>query len=186
MKLKTISLSLVIVKCLEQDVEVAPLSDAIVSTIKESFETRRSCSALSVCFDGTDYWLFDGYHRLAAMKQAGFNTCEVKVYRGSRTDAFRRYIRDKLKSKHHPVFKHCLGVIASNPAWLSLDRGTLSKLFDRKPPFFEKLALLFSEVGPCGLVKFARNKHGTYDLVAVKARLPRQSIDGPVDGYNEH
>lgn len=167
MKLKTISLSLVIVKCLEQDVEVAPLSDAIVSTIKESFEARRSCSALSVCFDGTDYWLFDGYHRLEAMRQAGFNTCEVVIYRGSRRDAFRRYIKDKLRCKGRSsigTFRHCLSVLIEDPEWTALDYQTLSKLFGRKPIFFEKLDLMRLQEKRGQLVGFSINKHGSINL----------------------
>ncbi len=171
MKLKTISLELFTVRCLEQDFEVAPLSDAIVSTIKESFETRRSCSALSVCFDGTDYWLFDGYHRLEAMRQAGFNTCQVVIYRGSRRDAFRRYIKDKLRCKGRSsigTFRHCLRVLIEDPEWTALDCHALSALFGRKPAFFEKLDLVKIEEKRGQLVTFSINKHGSINLLKRK------------------
>jgi ParB-like chromosome segregation protein Spo0J len=54
---------------------------------------------MKVCFDGEKYWLFDGYHRLEAMKSLGFNRCDVIINRGDRRDALRRYINDKLKGK---------------------------------------------------------------------------------------
>jgi transposase-like protein len=43
--------------------------------------------ALTVWFDGTHYWLSDGFHRLAAAKQCGFKFVTAYVRAGSLEDA---------------------------------------------------------------------------------------------------
>lgn len=163
-----------IVRCLEQDAEVAPLSDSIIAAIKESFGTKRYCSALSVCFDGSDYWLFDGYHRLEAMKQAGFNTCEAVIYRGSRRDAYRRYIKDKLRSQGRiQVFKHCIKALSEDSEWSNTGYKTMARLFGRKPEFFENIDLKKTQERPGSLVIFSINKHGTFNLMRRRTHVNR-------------
>jgi hypothetical protein len=67
----------------------------------------------------------------------------VIINRGDRRDALRRYINDKLKGKktfaQPKVFKHCMKLMIEDPAWSALEDGELSRLFDRKPVFFENL-----------------------------------------------
>lgn len=169
MKLKTVSLQLIELSALLEDIEVAPTSEALTNTHKSILE-QHAYSPLSVCFDGVVYWLFDGYHRLAAMQVLGFQTCEVRIYRGTRRDALRRYIKDKLKCKGKlTVFKHCIHVLSVDETWSVSDGHTLAKLFGRKPAFFENIALFKSQKRPGELVRFSVNKHGTYDLYRVRS-----------------
>lgn len=39
------------------------------------------------CFDGTSYWLTDGFHRVAAAEQVGLEKIYVELFRGSLSDA---------------------------------------------------------------------------------------------------
>jgi hypothetical protein len=170
MKLKTLSLKINELRGLLEAVEVATTSDVIINAYKSKIAPTRTCAALYACFDGADYWLFDGYHRLAAMKSLGFNTCEVMIYKGTRRDALRRYIKDKLKciglsSKH--VFLHCLGLLSEDHEWRSTDAQTLSKLFDRKPAFFDNVKLRTLQTGVGSQVRISINKHGTFNLMKV-------------------
>lgn len=168
MKLKTTSVQLRELRTLLEDTEVTSTSDMIILMHKSKIDETHTCTALSVCFDGTNYWLFDGYHRLAAMQSLGFNTCEVKIYKGSRRDALRRYIKDKLKCIGHNsqrVFKHCLNVLSEDKEWSNTDAQTLSRLFDRKPAFFESVSLYKIQKKPGNLVCFSINKHGTFNLL---------------------
>jgi len=131
----------------------------------QQIEPTRICSTMKVCFDGTDYWLFDGYHRLEAMQRLGFNTCTVQIFKGSRRDAFRRYIKDKLKCKHRgstTVFTHCLRILTEDDEWSNLDASKLATLFDRKQVFFNNLQQWKSY----GFRYFYMciNKHGTINL----------------------
>jgi len=166
MKLKTLSLQLFTLRTLLENVEVVPLNEQIVATYIQEIEPTRICSSLKVCFDGTDYWLFDGHHRLEAMKRLGFNTCKVQIFKGSRRDAFRRYIKDKLKCKHRgstTVFTHCLRILSEDEEWKNLDPSKLANLFNRKQVFFYNLQDLKSY----GWRYFCMsiNKHGTINLL---------------------
>lgn len=162
MKLKTLSLELVPVKILLEKTEVAPLDERIVTSYIQEIEPTRRCSALKACFDGTDYWLFDGYHRLEAMRRLGFNTCAVQIFKGSRRDAFRRYIKDKLRCGEIKIFKHCLQILAEDKEWSNLDASKLATLFDRKPVFFHNVKQIKSR--GWSYARIGINKHGTFTL----------------------
>jgi uncharacterized ParB-like nuclease family protein len=170
MKLKTVSLQLIELRTLLEDTEVAPTYEVMTNTYKAILEQQRALSPLSVCFDGTLYWLFDGYHRLAAMQTLGFQACEVTIYRGTHRDALRRYIKDKLRCKGKlAIFRHCIHALNADETWSVSDGHTLAKLFGRKPVFFENIALFKSQERPGELVRFSVNKHGTYDLYRVRS-----------------
>ena len=162
MKLKTLSVSLVTVKILLETTEIAPLIEHIVTSYIQEIEPTRTCSALKACFDGTDYWLFDGYHRLEAMRRLGFNTCSVQIFKGSRRDAFRRYIKDKLRCGEIKIFKHCLQILTEDKEWSNLDTSKLATLFDRKPVFFHNVKQIKSR--GWHYVSMGINKHGTFNL----------------------
>ena len=162
MKLKTLSVAIVTVRPLLEEIEIAPLGEQIVAALIREIEPTRSCSALKACFDGTDYWLFDGYHRLEAMRRLGFNTCLVQIYNGSRRDAFRRYIKDKLRCAYSKTFKHCIQILAEDQEWSNLDAPELARLFDRKQAFFKAMQKLKSN--GWNFVYLSRNKHGTVNL----------------------
>ena len=165
MRLNTLSLELVTLKILLERIEVAPLDERIVTSYIQEIEPTRSCSALKACFDGTDYWLFDGYHRLEAMRRLGFNTCAVQIFKGSRRDAFRRYIKDKLRSaqwESRNVFKHCLHILTEDKEWSNLDASKLATLFDRKPVFFHNVKQIKSR--GWSYASMGINKHGTFTL----------------------
>ncbi len=50
-------------------------------------ETKNPFPPLSVVFDGQFYWLWDGFHRLAAAEKVGWTEIECDVQRGTRRDA---------------------------------------------------------------------------------------------------
>ena len=162
MKLKTLSLAIVTVRPLLEEIEVAPLDEQIVAARIREIEPTRSCSALKACFDGTDYWLFDGYHRLEAIRRLGFNSSLVQIYKGSRRDAFRRYIKSKLRCAHTKTFKHCIRILSEDQEWSNLDAPELARLFDRKQVFFKAVRHLKSHGWPDVTVRI--NKHGTLNF----------------------
>ena len=41
----------------------------------------------TVFYDGADYWLADGFHRVAAAQAAGFDDVSIELRQGSRRDA---------------------------------------------------------------------------------------------------
>lgn len=42
---------------------------------------------VDVCFDGKEYWLVDGFHRVIASQQLGLETIRADIYAGSQRDA---------------------------------------------------------------------------------------------------
>lgn len=169
MKLKTLSLQLFTVRTLFENVEVVPLNEQIVAAYIQEIEPTRICSTLKVCFDGSDYWIFDGYHRLEAMKRLGFNTCTVQIFKESRRDGFRRYIKDKLRCEKQDsmsVFTHCLRILTEDDEWLNLDASKLATLFGRKQVFFNTVKLIKSH--GWNYARKSINKHGTFTLLRLK------------------
>lgn len=51
---------------------------------------RANCvfPAIDLYFDGSDYWLADGFHRFFAFKQAGMSAIDANVHAGTRRDAW--------------------------------------------------------------------------------------------------
>ena len=169
MKLKLLSIDTVAVEALINESEVFSNSPEIVNEWIRLLETQMNCSPLKVCFDGMKYFLFDGYHRLEAIKRLGFKQCHVIVYRGDRREALRRYIKNKFKGKHgyrqQHVFKHCMQILITDSVWSALSDKELARLFDRKPVFFENLRIYASIVEDAHhYFCFKRNKHGTLDF----------------------
>jgi hypothetical protein len=142
---------------------IVPLSPAIAEAYRNKRDGGESIAPLRVCFDGQNYWLFDGYHRLEVLD----HICTVVVYRGNQEDAFRRYIKDKLRVRGRDgvhVFKHCIGEIQAH--WLHLDNQTLARFFGRKPIFFDNIRHLFGpDKSYANRRFFSVNKHGTINLM---------------------
>jgi hypothetical protein len=169
MKLKLRSIEIIAIETLISGTEAFPNSHEIVNEWTLLIKPTKDSSPLKVCFDGQKYWLFDGYHRLEAMKTLGFNRCDVIIYRGDRRDALRRYIKDKLRVKGvrsvSKVFKHCLDVLIKDKEWLDLDSKQLANMFSRKPRFFENLRVFASiQDRPWFYFCLSVNKHGTFDF----------------------
>jgi len=108
------------------------ISEVTVGEYAEAMkaDTGAPFPAVTVFFDGTDYWLADGFHRLLAAQRIGRKNIAAEVKEGSRKDAawascaanqlhgLRRSIPDKLKAagialKLHPeksdrmLAEHC-------------------------------------------------------------------------------
>ena len=169
MKLKLLSVEILAIETLINGIETFPNSPEIVNEWVELIGPTNDFSPMKVCFDGDKYWLFDGYHRLEAVKSLGFNQCDVIIYRGDRRDALRRYIKDKLKVKGgrtvSKVFRHCMDVLIKDKEWLGLETKQLANMFGRKRRFFENLMVFASiEERPWFYFCLSINKHGTFDF----------------------
>ena len=65
----------------------AGTNDDAIDSYVESIEGGHSFPPVEVYFDGTKYWLADGFHRLLAYKRAGKTEVHSKIFKGSRKDA---------------------------------------------------------------------------------------------------
>lgn len=63
------------------------LDEALVSEYKEAYLAGVQMPPLDVMFDGTDYWLWDGFHRRFGADHAGLEKLPCNVTNGTREDA---------------------------------------------------------------------------------------------------
>ena len=65
----------------------ASTNDDAIDSYVESIEGGQSFPPVEIYFDGSKYWLADGFHRLLAYKRAGKSEVQSKIHEGSRKDA---------------------------------------------------------------------------------------------------
>lgn len=65
----------------------AQLNWTTVSEYAESIEDGAALPPVEVVYDGKDYWLWDGFHRVEAHKKAGCTAIRANVKQGTRRDA---------------------------------------------------------------------------------------------------
>jgi hypothetical protein len=58
-----------------------------VAALKEVIEDGVELDPVIVFYDGSDYWLADGFHRCKATEEAGFEDIHVIIHQGTRRDA---------------------------------------------------------------------------------------------------
>jgi hypothetical protein len=64
------------------------IDEEIVREYAERMKAGDRFPPVQVCFDGTDHWLSDGFHRVKAAVEAGQTTIQAEVWEGTRDDAF--------------------------------------------------------------------------------------------------
>jgi len=65
----------------------AAINDQAVSDYKEGMTHGAEFPPVDVFYDGSDYWLADGFHRVEAAHRAGFNEIACEMHQGTRQDA---------------------------------------------------------------------------------------------------
>lgn len=63
------------------------INEAVVSEYAEAFRENATFPPVVVFFDGTEYWLADGFHRTHAARHVGLAGIEAEVREGTRRDA---------------------------------------------------------------------------------------------------
>lgn len=63
------------------------IDEATVDEYTEALHNEAVFPPIEVTFDGKDYWLWDGFHRLLANRRAGAVTIDANVQPGGRRDA---------------------------------------------------------------------------------------------------
>lgn len=65
----------------------ASIDGFAVNEYAEAMERGDQFPPIEVVYDGTDYWLYDGFHRLRAVKKLGRDTIHAHVEQGTKEDA---------------------------------------------------------------------------------------------------
>lgn len=63
------------------------LNTVYVSELAQAIEDGAALPPIDVMHDGANYWLYDGYHRVAAHRQANILTIPATIHQGSQQDA---------------------------------------------------------------------------------------------------
>jgi DNA (cytosine-5)-methyltransferase 1 len=58
-----------------------------IATLKEAIEDGAELEPVVVFYDGSDYWLADGFHRCKASEESGLEDIPVVIHQGTRRDA---------------------------------------------------------------------------------------------------
>jgi len=62
-------------------------SDEMVDDYAEAMRVGTKFPLVVVFFDGTDYWLADGFHRVLAAKKLGYTKIDAEIHQGTQRDA---------------------------------------------------------------------------------------------------
>jgi ParB-like chromosome segregation protein Spo0J len=65
----------------------AGLDQFVIDDYAQLMKEGAAFPLVVVFYDGTYYWLADGFHRTSAAEQAGLETIEAEVKQGTRRDA---------------------------------------------------------------------------------------------------
>lgn len=78
------------IKNIHADVELQPrdiIDNEVVREYSDAMLEGDQFPPISVFYDGTNYWLADGFHRLKAASKAGLSSIMAVVYQGDRDEA---------------------------------------------------------------------------------------------------
>jgi hypothetical protein len=109
----------------------ASIDMGAVEEYSDAMKAGEEFPDITVYYDGTDYWLADGFHRVHAARHAGLNTINAMVHEGVARDALRwalsanarhglkRTISDKLR---------CMELAFRDKEWQVYPSSELAKL----------------------------------------------------------
>lgn len=95
-------------------------SEEPIARYIERYKNKESMDPIDVCFDGTTYWLADGFHRVAAVTRMGGKSMRATVHDGGRVEAWRMGCE---KNNRHGLprsnedKRYAVGVCLEDPEW---------------------------------------------------------------------
>ena len=63
------------------------LDPSQIGNYVEDMKDGMTFPAVEICYDGTDYWLWDGFHRVHAARILGLDEIDANVTQGTQKDA---------------------------------------------------------------------------------------------------
>lgn len=100
----------------------AMLDEQTVKDYAEAMKAGDVFPPVSVCFDGTDYWLWDGFHRVAAACQNAQLTVLATIYQGTQKEAVLRACGANAKHglrRTNADIRRAVERLLSDPEWAS-------------------------------------------------------------------
>jgi len=105
---------------------------------------------VDVFFDGEEYWLADGFHRVAAAERAGFDYFQARVQRGGAREAIRFGLganaRDGMRRTNADK-RHTVRRALADDEWRRYSDGAVAKLCGVSQPFVSGMRSELEESG---------------------------------------
>jgi site-specific DNA-methyltransferase (adenine-specific) len=144
------------------------LRQDVIDDYREGVQRGDTFPAVTVFFDGTQYYLVDGYHRYYAHRLEQRESIEAEIHQGSRRDAhlfsaatnqrhgLRRSNADKWKAVH---------ILLEDAEWRTWSDNTIAKHCSVAQSFVSKVrASLISEISETSTRTY-RNKYGNHSTM---------------------
>ncbi|MFP4410982.1 DNA cytosine methyltransferase [Coleofasciculus sp.] len=144
---------------------------AHVAVLSEAIKDGAELEPVVVFFDGTDYWLADGYHRCKATEDAGFEDIQCIIHQGTRRDAILYSVganaeHKAAKPRSRADKRRAVMMLLNDPEWSKWSDREIARQckVDHKTVgrFRSSLTGEFpSEDGQHGQQRTYKTKHGT-------------------------
>lgn len=154
----------------------AALDEATIAAYADTLADGGALPAVGLVYDGTDYWLWDGFHRVAAHECAGRDLIAADVQPGTRRDAvllavganaahgLRRTVDDK---------RRAVMILLGDPEWSAWSDREIAGRAHVSHTFVAKLRGLTGNVAS---ERTFQTKHGTAAKMDVAA-IGRRAAD---------
>lgn len=112
------------------------------SLIAEYAEVVEQLPPITVYFDGADYWLADGFHRLHAMRQRGVVEADCEVRKGTRRDAVLASVGANAqhgKRRTNEDKRRAVETLLEDATWGAMSDREIAKLCAVSHPFVASL-----------------------------------------------
>lgn len=120
----------------------AGLDQAVVEEYAEVIREGGALPPVEVVYDGTDYWLWDGYHRLAAAEQEGETEYDCFVTPGTRRDAVLKSVganADHGLRRTDDDKRRAVEVLLADPEWSQWSDREIARQCKVSHPFVAKI-----------------------------------------------
>lgn len=171
----------------------AEVAEATVDSYVEALADGAEFPAVVVFYDGHDYWLADGFHRVAAARKANRDSIAVEIHQGSQRDAILYSVGANAThglprtnaDKHRAVER-----LLRDPEWSGWSDNAIAKKCSVSQPFVSKVRASIggrkSNDGGATYNGYKSNDEGSayngYKLPAQPAQQTRLGADGKI--YN--
>jgi ParB-like chromosome segregation protein Spo0J len=108
---------------IESEISLQPRAEFRLDWIEEyatDLENGAVFPPIVVFFDGTSYWLADGFHRLRAHQRAGLDTIQADVRGGTQRDALLHSVGANAQHGHRRTNedkRHAIDIMLRDPEW---------------------------------------------------------------------
>lgn len=127
----------------EEDIRArADVREQVVKEYADDMEAGAVFRVIDVYYDGSSYWLADGYYRVAAAELIGQISIDANVYRGNRRDATLHAVganSDHGTRRTYEDKRRAVRILLEDPEWSLWSDRVISEAAKVSHPFVSKM-----------------------------------------------